>query len=656
MVTLQNIVSSCLPNLTQTFIDSISTSLGNQSTTTIYDLYLATAATATQLTTSRVPPIMSPFYLPILPDTELLRKVTDLYFTESDISHNLLHRGRFTSLRNPPALLVSSILLAGPYIARTSLPEITDDPRVWHAWDRAYFERSKFELMFLVANIHDGSQVVDVETVVALINLTIWAFYKGVLKFGGQLFELSTRLAKLAGIVSDVETLNRATILPLTWEQHATNIFGPSIWTDPNLPHTVVSELRLLWIDFMTRERVNQVLLFFRWGMQDWNRRLDMVKKFDLTALQRQTTPWPKWWDASFDESFDPRMLPKAPIVADIFDFMRYDDPLDPRRLASLAGLGNAILENRMVLRWLDVILRSEVDQFIVNCYTSGVLSPAFLWDIGSTVNQIDSETRARLIAHRTKVDTLLLQVQASFTEPVKKALQESNAVDVFAQFFPHVGCFYTTYTTMSYIPTISMMRLELHSSLGVYLTIPQNGSESLSLADEYGFGGQLFTDFLSDVMLATRFFEDWQRINPTFKHHIMGPITLIFRLCCLHASFYRRFRRSIFGSDPAGLLSGVEHDVQVCLNVLAGYARHANFGRGIYNFAQKIVSDQKMDEVDIDKGWMRLDNIEITSEGTVVVEDTGVEGSVDGGVIAEALQLKKLFEVYQFGQKRGRW
>lgn len=561
---------------------------------------------------------------PPLPDSNILNQVFDLYFTEADISIHMLSRWTFQMTESPSTLLVTSILLVTPYLARDQVPGLATAPE-WQARDRALFLRVKAELLPLASTGPNQRGQIHVESVAAVVNLIVWALFKGLGKLARHLAALAQYLATLADLFDDVQSLRPPTS-PRTWEELVESTFGPRIWAS-NVPAQTLYQLRLSWIDFFTKQRTAQMVLFLKWSLQDWNRNLETTVAFDLACLERQVVPMPKWWKESFNENFDPRVAPRLPLLSDVFAFLRFQDPSDPQRLQSLSSLGQSLIEHRMALRWLDIVMRNQVDLFLVSCKKAGLSSPAELpidqgiVPGGSTfVNEIGLETMQHLLTQRQKVDDILLQIRSSYTEATKQALADSSAEKIIGQLVPYTGCYHTAFNSVTYFCSLILLRLELYSSLGVYLTgskedITQLNSESEVLAHEYGRGGDLFLNFLEEAILYTQLLNNWTKLNPNFEHHIVSNITLIFRICCLHSAFARRFRRSLASGDgslgdqhPVDVLSQVTHDMTICLDTLARYSKRGVLGTSIYNLAQKIASDQKVDAAEVEEARWRKD------------------------------------------------
>lgn len=123
--------------------------------------------------------------------------------------------------------------------------------------------------------------------------------------------------------------------------------------------------------------------------------------------------------------------------------------------------------------------------------------------------------------------------------------------------------------------------------------------------------------------MIYTRFLENWVRLNPTLKHHSITNINVTFRTFCLHASFRHKFMRALNSgtSMPAALsetvLSHVDHDFDVCLDVLRRYAVKADFLNNLYNLAIKIAAAAVIDEKDLERATLKA--VELVGEAPVV-------------------------------------
>jgi hypothetical protein len=143
-----------------------------------------------------------------------------------------------------------------------------------------------------------------------------------------------------------------------------------------------------------------------------------------------------------------------------------------------------------------------------------------------------------------------------------------------------------------------------------------------------------------------TRLLEDWQRLNPTLADMY---IALIFRVCCIHASFHKKLRAASNTADPQHnlrtleVLSQIERDMNVCLAILEQYADASPVALTVYNVALKTVMDQRITE---------LEKAEVTMGVDIPIRKSGAGGLVeiekDEQIDAQAKQLRSLRAVYE--------
>jgi hypothetical protein len=117
-----------------------------------------------------------------------------------------------------------------------------------------------------------------------------------------------------------------------------------------------------------------------------------------------------------------------------------------------------------------------------------------------------------------------------------------------------------------------------------------------------------------------------------------------VFKVCCLHAVFYKRFSRAEQSAEVTGQ---IEQDIQVCLCYLEAHGRLTPYTRAIYEVAKKFVMDEKIAIMEIsDEAQAQAEEFEglIPLKAVAVV---GENGEDDGGMGEEARHLNNLLKVY---------
>lgn len=462
-------------------------------------------ASGTRSILERAPTITRMPGVPWLPDVATINQLIDAYFTGADVTLVMLHKGRFQAKRQQPDLLICSILLLAPHM--TASPIVGRQTREQiHHWDRSLFHRAKGEMVALLSS---GSPVA-IDAVAAVVNLAVWALFKGLNALAGHLRELAPKLLDLMGLVEDAKTLSPRPGLP-TWSETMVLAFGPDIFSR-RLDERDLNALQNLWIDYYTRERVVTLVVHFNLITRDWTRKFEPSNAdYGYPDLRRVMPPMPNVWEASHSPDFDPRLLPEPPILIDVLAPLLMG-PDDPRRAQGFQKLTHYFLSERKTVTWVFHVLRDKVDRFLAACTEAGYQTPAALPNISTndeaSLRALDTST-ADLLRRRSELDSTILLTRAALPAQVKKGLSNGSAGEIVEALLHHSGSFWYAFNHVTYFSAIVLLRLELYSSCGVYLTMKAvKGSATESsgyadqdtLADEFGSGGTLFAEFLEDV------------------------------------------------------------------------------------------------------------------------------------------------------------
>jgi hypothetical protein len=582
---------------------------------------------------------------PGMPDSDTVNLCIDIYFLQADITVVMLHKAVFQAMPEPPALFLYSVLLMAPHMTRDMIPGRETGEQVRN-WDRTFFQKAKMELFALLTS----GVPVTIEAVAAVVNLYLWGMFKGLTVLARQLLALAKKLLVVMGLIADQDTMRPAQGF-LSWKETMELAFGPDVATRSDMSTDEVSRLRFLWIQYWTRERVTQLVMYLNWVTRDWTRIIDLdgSNTDPYADLRRPMPPMPPVWESSFAGDFDPRGLAEPPTYEEMLMPLLADGD-GPEVEAGFRSLTEHLAGERKAVAWCFMLMRDKVDRFLSACREAGVSTPVML-----PLDGPGDERTAPLLRTRKEISDKLLRLREAFPELVKQALKNGSAREIVAVLMEKSGSFYYAFNHVTYFPAIVLLRLELYSSCGVFLTYKavQGAGENQwadqdTLADEFGVGGDLFSEFLEDVLLFTRLLEDWKELNPEFTHHLEANLVLIFRICCLHASFYKKFRRSFNqGLLPQAaaedILNQVAKDIVACLSCLAQYAKISKWTSAVYVLAQKMANEQNISVMELHGIRQHID---LPEHDEASGEDETEEE--EGGIVGEARQLQNMLGVYE--------
>lgn len=441
------------------------------------------------------------------PDNSTILQCIDIYFAQADITLVMLHKNKVLAAKTHPDLLICSILLVAPHMSHEPVVGRSTPVEV-RLWDKWIFQRIKSE-MFALFSSSGGDERVTVVALAAVMNLVLWSLFQGLHVLSRQLTVLGRRLLQVLGLVEDAVTLRPPQDLP-SWKQVMVAAFGPDVYQRTLTPQESAL-LRDMWIDYHVRERVAALVLYFSWISKDWLREIDLNADtaFGYPELSRWMPPMPHVWEASFSPSFDPRVLEEPPLLIDVLSplFMVSNEP---RRPAAFARLTEYFVNQRKTVTWVFLILRDQVDKFLAACHEAGYSTPAMLRavDDDTLFSTMNFRTR-ELIRRRNQLDETIKLTRASFPPQIITGLESGNANDIVACLMEYSGSFHYAFNHATYFPAIVLLRMELYSSCGVYLTVSgvtdsgSNGDRAAqqdTLAEEFASGGRLFAEFLEDV------------------------------------------------------------------------------------------------------------------------------------------------------------
>ena len=363
-----------------------------------------------------------------------------------------------------------------------------------------------------------------------------------------------------------------------------------------------------------------------------------------LVPLARPMPPMPNIWQASLVGALDPRWLPDAPTILEVLSPLVVVSD-NPTRPAAFQRLTRHFVEQRKVAGFCFLVLRARTDRFLAMCLDAGFASPAFLPQ-DATLG--DHRTKP-LLELRSDIDDIVLACRDAFPERIKSGFQNGSATEIIEVLMEQSGCFYYSFNQVMFFAGIILLRLELYSSAGTYLTAAISGSpeDRDTIADEFAAGGALFGELLEDLITVTRILEEWRQLNPSFAYHLEPHVTMLSRVCFVHASFRRKFRCSLNGPDPAKnlrtleVLEGIDRDILSVLNVLERYAFYSAWCRSFYNLACKVTGEQRISETDTHEAYLLVDIPNRRSPDSLRLD------TEDEQIEAEAQQMKNLLTIY---------
>ena len=193
-----------------------------------------------------------------LPDPNTIHLYVDAYFSYMDLTIPMLNRRTFhTSV--PSTLLLCSILVLVPLFRHSSLRNNWTQPDV-AKWKISLLQRAKEEMFAFLGS----GQPATAEVVAAVMNLVLFCMIAGQNALSARLVLLAKKLVASMGLVSDYSTMEPPLGL-LTWKDVLLAAHGADVATRPLSP-AERDQILNLWIEYWSRERVTQILIYIQWS------------------------------------------------------------------------------------------------------------------------------------------------------------------------------------------------------------------------------------------------------------------------------------------------------------------------------------------------------------------------------------------------------
>jgi hypothetical protein len=481
-----------------------------------------------------------------LEDRETVLFLFELYFRSTEYSFPTFLPQLFRH-RNPSSLLIATILLFGPRCEN----QVTFRPLLAKEGVRATLAKSE-----LTALLDHRTRTIAVQDIVAVLNLALWAHFGGQLKLASQLLQLSITMWNRSGFK----------------------------FAAKNVP---LFKSRDEWLEYWERWRLQEVLCRLPWINVLYLRDLVNPAILDMDQLDFPANPCNRVWKAMLEVEFLLPPLSTPPTLLDGVRFLQFPSTSLLRQLHA-TKFTTMVMQYDKIVNWTLLILRNRVDLFLADCLRAGVASPALL-PLEDNI-WLYPQIRA-LLRQREELDATLLQTRAAFPDPVDAALRSSDASALLNVLEASFG-FQIAFSMCMFFPSIPMLRLELYTGLGVYMT---PGSDMLGdaqyLADPFSAGGPPYTELLAEAASYTRLLEGWISKNPTLEGHASAHSPLVFRTTCLHAALKRRLDRASETMEGGmhEIRASIDRDCRICLVVLGAYAAKFSFLVPQYRLACKI-------------------------------------------------------------------
>lgn len=545
----------------------------------------------------------------VLPPPEIMEIAVQTYFAYSECCFPMLHKTRFAERRPIPALLLTSMLLAAPYLAPAGTIPGTATRRELEIWEQPLFAAAAAELEPALAW---GTP--SIELVVSVANMAIWALFKGLGTLGRRLSAFAQVLAYKAKILSDPCSFGSKT--NVSWEQLAQVSLGGPDWLTLALDSKGVHQIRALWIDYWTRERIAWSLLRLSCSLTNYDveeaEADSMQALFSADAMHgRRSHPMPAVWEASFSADFDPRMFVEPDgKIADAVSWQLLDRT-DPMRIEALERMKLEVLTQRCFFETNHAVLRHRVDAFLGACKAGGFPSPADLPSELPVAEGPVPAALASLILQRDALDADLADFVSAMPPDMIDSLTTMSATNLAASFYATSGSLSFAYVGFFKFIALQLMRIELWSSFGCYLgSCGAKDCELDILEAEFAKPDSRACEFLPVIFQCTRILESWLQHNSSMPFHA-GRGRPIFNLMCFHLALLGENKK------PGGMKSvnpeiiARHHDVAVCMRVLEQLAERGPWLAHLYKLATRLTHGIRVCELLVEQGIRRVDLID---------------------------------------------
>lgn len=604
-------------------------------------------------TDNLTPPVPRPLpTLPPLPPDQISAKLIRSFFKYcADPCYPLLHKGKFSRMKRLSPIVLSALLL----VSLRMSPNLDLDAATKEAYQVSLFSRIRTELLYALQQSSSDDFESVIRMVHSLLLLMTWAEARG-------LYECDRGLQQLCGrIVVDVLFNKHLSKASTPWDVTLSAVLGvasPEEACMVDLGATDIAILRDAWIE--------------HWELQDalWYllshvtmarvRRRDIGDPFGRNLYSRIvehlfSPPLQPVWEGSFEESFDPRFCAHRSIR--MAPFVRWIDELDQpgdlgNRASQIAQFQNLRVASRGLSPLLFFKMRLMTDEFLALCLKNGLRSPAELLNPlpDTQINDADLVACLKLRETAESVMALMWNMSTPAIRDTWESCDVRGFVGIYERLFESQD---TGAYIASFAPQFQMLRMELRTSIGIFLCSgqPDVGAgmnqknpreqqpvldlDTLDLSDDYSAWGDNFRGIVPDLLVATRFVEQFLEIYE-YPSSRLVPCFLgitLFHVCC-----FRRLTR-MAGQMEQGAVEAMEtvnHNLGICLSLLQKWAveQPNSFACSVFLLVKQLLEQGKATAAQL---------VEAEARSDIVGGGVMSSGEGTGEIAGEAKVLKEL-------------
>ena len=542
-----------------------------------------------------------------MPPSELSRTLVTNYFDNMDPAYPLLHRGRF--YRAPgiaPALLLPLFLVE----FQTGPPIDGLDAETNEAYQISLFKKSRVELQKAMQTADPTDYAGLFRILSSLLLLMTWCDSRG-------LHQQDLALQKFAARIISVIKIQHPIVAAQSWDSFLCDALGVSTTSEAvalNLAPADVLVLQEAWVDHF--ELQSALWFFLNHVIMGRARRRDIADKFaqdvynDIVGLLC-SQPVHAVWEDSFRDDFDPRLCQhKSVPIAPIVSWMEL--PLgSPERLEGLKLFKSVNSAIRGMIALFYFHLRILTDNFLLGCIHEGLLCPA---DVDRLVRTPSATPHPaiHLVDLRERIEGAIIQANLA-TIPLLRTAWDNCEIQTMLRYFTAAfGPEHAAYTA-SFPPAIMYIRMELRTSIGMFLstvsdpsvdpaTLLDLDSIDLSLEYEQSYEGR---PVLTDILISTRFLDAMLNLDPPPPTPIPNHIPTLLALSLFHVACFRTIRKVVAsgGKTEPGVLPNVCENLGICLSLLKRLAdKEGSFVADVYNLVKGLLEQGKATLKDLAK------------------------------------------------------